>query len=226
MSNENVLAIERCGSLEEKYIYVNTISINYFANLENYIEDSRGLERNAYRKDIQTTWGGSYEEDWQTVYLLVRHMNSFQNDPTDKGNIVDKNTRLKEFPDDGSGPVVLFRGLNLTSDSWEKYDDWVKEWGYDVYIPLLLKVPGISGYRRWWLANIRFGGHTPKPGVTENPEYPQDLAVIYFENLKAYQNFRKSKELVAFEKNLATAFPGGLNYTWDLAFRLLRRWSR
>jgi len=226
MSNNDVLGIERWVSLQEKVIFINTISINYFTDLASYILESRGVERDAYHKDIQTTWGGKYEESWQVVYQLVRHLKGVQTSPTDKGNIVDKATRLKEFPDDGRGPVILLRGLGLSPDEWESYDDWVKEWGYDVYIPMLLKVPGITDYSRWWLSNIRFGGLTPKPGLTENPEYPQDLSIISFENLKAYQNFCKSKELAAYEKNLAAAFPGGLNYKWDIAFRLMRRWSR
>ena len=145
--------------------------------------------------------------------------------PNDKGDTVDKSTRLKEFSD-GNEPVMLLRGFGLSPDEWEWYDAWVNEWGYDVYIPMLLKVPGVTEYGRWWLSNVRWEGLSPRPGVTENPEYPQDLSIIQFENLKAYQTFRKSKELAAFDQNLSHAFPGGLNYKWNVAFRLMRRWSR
>jgi hypothetical protein len=108
----------------------------------------------------------------------------------------------------------------------DKSWSWVNDWGYDVYIPMLLKVPGAIEYSRWWLSNVGYLGVTPRLGVTENPEYPQDLSIIYFENMKAYQNFCKSKELEVFDQNMKNAFPGGLNYKWNVAYRLMRRWSR
>ncbi len=225
MSSDTTLGIERWLSLAENLIYTNTMAISYYKDMESYIVDSRGAERNAYYKDITTTWGGKFEQSWNTVYLLIRRFKGNQTTPIDKGDIVDKTTRLKEFPE-GSEPVLLLRGLGLSPDEWGKYDAWVNEWGYDVYVPLLLKVPGIIEYCRFWLSNIGYQGLTPKPGVTENPDHPQDLSIIYFENLKAYQNFRKSKELAVYDKTLSAAFPGGLNYKWDAAYRLMRRWSR
>jgi hypothetical protein len=66
----------------------------------------------------------------------------------------------------------------------------------------------------------------PKLSYTINEEFPQDLSIIYFENMKAYNNFLNSKELAAYEKTLTAAFPGGLNYTWGNAFWLDRRWSK
>jgi hypothetical protein len=98
--------------------------------------------------------------------------------------------------------------------------------GYQVYIPLLLKNPGLIEYSRCWLSNISRRNQKPKPSTIMNLEYPQDLSIIYFENLRAYQNFLKSKELEAYNKTLEAAFPSGLNYKWDNAFRLFRRWSK
>lgn len=66
----------------------------------------------------------------------------------------------------------------------------------------------------------------PKPSLTVNTEFPQDLSITYFDNMRAYQNFLKSKELEAYQKTIATAFPDGINYKWDIAFRLARRWSK
>jgi hypothetical protein len=154
----------------------------------------------------------------------VRRLKGFQSSQIDKGKIVDKNTYLKEFQEN-EAPIVLVKGLGLSSDIWEKYDIWFKEWGYKIYVPLLLKIPGLIEYCRCWLSNIR-RDPLPKPNTTTNPDHPQDLSLIYFENLKAYQTYLKSKELEAYNQNLAVAFPNGLNYKWDAAFRLMNRFSK
>jgi hypothetical protein len=124
-----------------------------------------------------------------------------------------------------NAPVILLYGAGFSPDDWDKYHNWFNEWGYSVYVPMLMKVPGVTEYSRWWLTNID-GMTTPKPGVTENSEYPQDLSIIYFENLKAYQNFEKSREFAAFRKTLAAEFPNGLNYKWNVVYRLTGRWTK
>ena len=224
MSTGNRLIGEMAFPIEEKLPSVRTMAINHFKDLETYLTYMTTPEANAYIKDMQATWAGKYEQS-VAGHLVVRRFKGNQFTPIDQGDIVDKDTRLKEFSSDNA-PVVLLRGLGLTSDEWEKYDDWVNEWGYQVYIPLLLKIPGLIEYYRCWLSNISQRNQKPKPSTIMNLEYPQDLSIIYFENLRAYQNFLKSKELEAYNKTLAAAFPEGLNYKWNNTFRLFRRWSK
>jgi hypothetical protein len=66
----------------------------------------------------------------------------------------------------------------------------------------------------------------PKPALTEDARYPQDLSIIYFENLKAYEKFESSREYTGFRKALAAEFPGGLTYRWNVAYRVMRRVSK
>jgi hypothetical protein len=224
MSSGGVLGIERCFSLQEKLIHLNTITLSYFENIGSFCRHRRGPQVAATEKDRQITWGDKIEHSWQAVFSLVRRFQSTGVRQDDHGNIVDKTTRLKEFPE-GSEPVIWLRGLRFTSDLWRKYDDWCNDWGYDIYLPMLLKVPGLIEYDRFWLSPVNHGGF-PAPEIIENPEYPQDLVISYFESLKAYQNFLKSKELAVFDRTLEAAFPGGLNYIWNVAYRVGRRWSR
>jgi len=224
MSTGYFLGVERGVPIEDKLISRRRLSIGYYKDLESYLAHMATPEQDAYYKDINTTWGGKFERSSST-YLVVRRLKGVQSIPINKGDIVDKDTYLKEFAE-GSEPIVLLRGLGLNSDDWEKYDAWVKEWGYKIYIPLLLKIPGVIEYCRCWLSNVWREGPVVKPGITINTEYPQDLSIIYFENLKAYQNFQKSKELEVYDKNLAAAFPGGLNYKWNNAFQLMVRFSK
>jgi hypothetical protein len=223
------LGAERCFPLEDKKPSRQTISFNYFKDTESFLAFNRTPEVAAYDKDIFTTWGGKFER-MMSVYLVVARFQGNKFTPIDQGDIVDKDTRLKEFPIEDS-PVILLKGLGLSYEDWGKYDAWVKELGYDVYIPLLLKVPGTIEYCRCWLYNVSTQGSAmpslpQKLGITEIQDYPQDLSFIYFENIKAYQNFLTSKELLAYNKTLATTCPCGLNYRWDKAFRLITRFSK
>jgi hypothetical protein len=224
MNSGYYLGIDRAVPIGDRLTSHQRLTINYFKDLENWLAYTASPEQDAYIKDIYTTWGGKFERSVST-YFVVRRLKSLQSIQIDKGDIVDKNTYLKEFPVD-NGPVVLLKGLALNTDDWEKYHAWVNEWGYKIYIPLLLKVPGLIEYCRYWISNFIRDGAVVKPGITLNAEYPQDLSIIYFENLKAYQNFQKSKEREAYDKNLAAAFPNGLKYKWDNVFRLTSRFSK
>jgi hypothetical protein len=225
MSSIYRLGMDRWVRLEDRAAYRNWVSASYYSDFEGFIVDSHGLQRTAFSQDVHSTWKDKYENSWRSVYFLVRRLKGPSVTEIDKGKIIDKTTHFREFLEEDA-PVVLLKGLVLSPEQWERYDDWVNEWGYDIYIPLLLKIPGISEYSRWWLSNIRRDGRPPQPEITDTSGFPQDLSIIIFDNLKAYQNFCQSKELAAFNKTLSTAFPEGLNYTRDQAYLLLRRWSK
>jgi hypothetical protein len=144
MSTGFRLCTERFFPFEDKLTY---ISLSHYKDLESYFAFIRSAERNAYEKDTHTTWAGKFEESWRALYLIVKRFNLFQKDPIDKGAIFDKTTYLKEFTDN-EAPVLLIKGLGLNQDEWEKWDVWMNEWGYDIYLPMLLKAPGIIEYCR------------------------------------------------------------------------------
>jgi len=206
--------IEHYQVVEEKPDYPFTFTLTYFKNLEDRLDAVCTPEYVAYQKDLAASWGGKYKNTWRTLFQLVKRMNN-------ETLTYDKNRNYS--PE--SAPVILLYGAVLSPDDWEKYHNWFNDWGYTIYIPVLLKVPGVIEFSRLWLSNTP-GKSTPRPGVTENPEYPQDLSIIYFENLKAYQNFEKSREFAAFRKTLAAEFPNGLNYKWNVVYRLTGRYTK
>jgi hypothetical protein len=208
------LAHEVYQNVRENRDYPLTFTLTCYRNLEDYFASGRTPEYAAYSKDIETTFGGRYERVWNTPYMLVKRL---------KNEALTYNKNKDYTPE--NAPVILLYGAGLSPDEWEKYHIWFNEWGYPVYLPVLLKVPGVIEYSRWWLSNIR-SRMPPKPNIPEDPKYPQDLSIIYFENLKAYQNFEKSREFAAFNKNLASEFPNDLTYRWNVVYRLTGRWTK
>jgi hypothetical protein len=57
-------------------------------------------------------------------------------------------------------------------------------------------------------------------------ECPSNLSIMYFENLKSYEAYTKSQELVIYQKALRTVFPAGLNYKWYVQYQLDRNWRK
>jgi hypothetical protein len=193
--------------------YPESLPFMFFKSIEDYENAMHSPEFTAYLKDIEATWGGKFERVWNSLYVRVKRMGNESS--------LEKNASYLEQ----NAPVVLLSGVGLSPNDWERYDAWFNEWGYAIFVPALLRVPGVIEYSRWWLTNIRRIS-PPKPGLTEDAKYPQDLAIIYFESLKAYEKFESSREYAGFRKALAAEFPNGLTYRWNVAYRIMRRVSK
>jgi hypothetical protein len=220
-----LMGIDQCVVLPKKPD-LSIVHVNSFENLERFLSYAHSPEREAYYKDIHATWGKTMERVWQVIYQVVKRFDNGSDTLPGINNHAGGNTFHETIYSEENAPVILLRGLGLSSGDWEKYDAWVNEWAYEVYIPVLMKIPGVIEYNRCWLSNIGWYGTPPKVSASEDPSYPQDLAIIYFENLKAYQAYQNSKGLAAFEKNLAAEFPSGLNYKWNVVCQLLGHWTR
>lgn len=95
-----------------------------------------------------------------------------------------------------------------------------KEWGFKAYIPILMKLRGIKA------ANFyNFTGRTSQKEIA-NPDYPQSLAIFYFEDLKSYDNFGKSPELAVFRKAIKSDFPSGVNIRWNEQYQLMKSFRK
>jgi hypothetical protein len=199
MSTKSVFGIENHRIIEKNPNYPEVSPFMFYRTIEDYENAMHSTEFTAYLKDIEATWGGKFERVWNSLYVLVKRMSS--DVPLDKNaNYLEQNA-----------PIVLLSGVGLSPNDWDKYDAWFNDWGYSIYVPALLRVQGVIEYSRWWLTNIRRIS-PPKPALTEDPKYPQDLSLIYFENMNSYQKFESSREYAAFRKSLSAEFPEGLSY--------------
>ncbi len=79
-----------------------------------------------------------------------------------------------------------------------------------------MKLPGLVGYDFYKFVKINEGSAAR---VLEK-NYLPFISMLYFENTFALENFKKSRELEAFQKVMQTDFSGSLNAKWDVAFEL------
>jgi len=78
-----------------------------------------------------------------------------------------------------------------------------------------MKLPGIKGYDFFKDTGIRV-----VPTFREK-DYPTYLSVVYFQDVKAFENYEKSTEVATLRKNLMQVFPPlGPNFKWYVQYRL------
>jgi heme-degrading monooxygenase HmoA len=84
----------------------------------------------------------------------------------------------------------------------------------------LAGLPGLKGYDCY--------EHSGQKGLTESREweYPPYLSIVYFKNNEAFENYEKSRELIAYQKAIRNIFPNGLNLRWYIQYQLVKSWRK
>jgi hypothetical protein len=139
---------------------------------------------------------------WTAAYALMK---SFRSKPVFSSD--NQDTRIE------NAPIIHLEAYRLSAEEKEKYIRWFNDFGCPVFIPLVMKLPGVARYDWYQDTGLR----TRDGGGFEYPEY---LSIIYFENLKAYEDFAKSPELAGFQKSIRSVIPSRLEYIWHVQYQL------
>ena len=103
---------------------------------------------------------------------------------------------------------------------------WFAKWGYEFYIPLLTRLPGLKGYFLYKFIDIGWEGlpefYKPKRPV----EYPLYLSFVHFDNIESYEHYEKSIELAGFRDAMNNALSGGLDFRWYVQYQLVKSWRK
>jgi hypothetical protein len=157
------------------------------------------------------TWRdkGITEYLWAGYYELIR---SFKKDQypnnSQRGTVID------------NASFIHLEAYRLRSEDQGKYNKWLNEYGFNVLAPLIMMLPGIKGYNFFLDTGLK------NPEVRREWEYPEHLSILYFEDQKAFENYRKSPELLAYQKALRNVFPDGLNIRWYVQYQLVKSWRK
>ena len=200
--------LDRYQIVKKNIDYPGNISIYHHKNRNALMEFLNDETRLALVKDQQTTFY-RIERVWHDGFALTR---SFRNDVS-----LTETTMV----DDAS--IIYIEGYKLPQTEFEKYDQWFMKWASHVYIPILMKTPGLKGYNclKWTDAPIRWDD--TKYLKTEIPPY---ISILYFENMAAFQNYSESLEYIAFKRNMELEFPGSLSIIWNVEYQLVKSWRK
>lgn len=115
----------------------------------------------------------------------------------------------------GRAPIVYLTALKLSPFIENNYEEWFSHQGYNIYVPLLMKLTGIKGYDFFKLIRNR-----PELEIARERDYPAFLSLLYFDSPSALENYQKSAELAAMQSAIQAYFSGTLNVKWDVAYKL------
>lgn len=213
MKTSQLKAIDTYGIAKERPEYNRSMSIFQFDNMNDYKSWLNTQEFDAIFKDLDITWQSSRAEIiWSALYQLKSDLIK---EPT--AIIGDKEANIIK------PPVIHLEGYRLLPEEEDKYERWFSKYGNEVFIPLLMKLPGINRYS--WYQNVPY--EFPDIFKTKRSvEYPPNLSIITFTNLTACEDYEKSMELAALRAGINTCFPKGLDFRWYVQYQLTRSWRK
>lgn len=205
-----VTGVDNYQIVRESPQYPSYGSIVHHQNLKMLEDSLNAPERNAVFEEF-SNWAkrGVQEGIWARAYELTR---SFRSEPRLLGSRAD--SRID------NAPIMHLEGHHLSPEEQEKYSKWLSDYGYNVFIPLFVKFPGLKGYDCYQDTGLKSG--LP----ARESEYPPCLSIVYFENLKAFEDYTKSPELVTFQKAIRAVFPLGLELKWYVQYQLVKSWRK
>jgi len=144
---------------------------------------------------------------WINVYELMGSlMNSQGLVETKEDTVVD------------GAPVIHIEGYKLPASEHVKFDNWLNVLASRIYIPLLLKVPGVKASNFFRLMDYRALSYNWAHFV--EPNMPPFISITYFENAASLDGFNQSVELAAFRHDMALEFSSNLKTVWNTEYQL------
>lgn len=210
MKVSGTTGVDRYRIVKESIEYPLIVSLIHFENPKFWEDSSKSPERIAYAGEL-TAWMKRriIEMIWSAPYELVK---SFRSEVS--GKVGSEDTRID------NAPIMHLEAYHLRPEDEEKYRQWLIDFGFNAFIPLLVRLSGLKGYDFYKNAGLN--------RIYEEREwdYPLHVSILYFENIEAFENYTKSPELVAFQKVLRNVFPLGLNFKWYVQYQLIQSWRK
>lgn len=205
-----VAGLETYKIVKENREYPFTVSITHYQNIRGWSAFTPNSAGTAILKDLRS-WEerGILEFIWYPAYALVKSFRSNLSSPNRQDTTMIDNAQ-----------IMYLEAYRTSPEEQEKYYKWFNDYGCNIFMPLFLKLPGLAGYD--WCEDT---GLRRRNDIRES-EYPKYLSIIYFENLKAYEDYEKSPELVALQKSMRSVFPRGLNLKWHVQYHLEKSWRK
>jgi hypothetical protein len=206
VKNTPVIRVDRYHIIKKDPVYPDYFALWHLPNIKDRYAMIDSKFRADLHEDLRATFN-KVEYIWITDYLLMK---SFR-------TLFASNSEIEHTTIDNVS-FVHIESLHLTHEEEFKYIEWSVKYGNQIYIPLLMKMPGIMGfdrYRNAGIAPIRTV-HTPKES-----DYPSYLHIIYFENDEAFKQFENSPELVSYQRAFKSEVSNNPVSQWYVQYQLV-----
>jgi hypothetical protein len=200
--------IDRYHIIKKDPAYPDYFNLWHINNVENYYKAQESAFLTDVRKDVGITFS-KIEYVWDAFYYLMR---SFRNSQSSR--------KEKEVTTIEDAPFVIIETFRLTPEEEAKYAEWCVRYANRIYIPLLMKIPGVKGYDRYRNAGL------PAFYKARESNYPSYLHILYFENEKAFEEYGKSPELASYKKALKSDISDSLVPQWYVQYQLIKSFRK
>jgi hypothetical protein len=202
-----IVGVDHYQIVKENPEYPARVTLYHYKNLIDWKTAEGNPETSAITQE-QRSWvaRGIVDYIWAKPYALTKSFRSKQYPSVGNENTIIENA-----------PIMHLEAYRLSPEEQGKYVKWFNEYGCPVFMPLFMKLPGLIGYDQYEDTGLRREGRE----YIQELEYPKYLSIIYFENLKAFEDFEKSPELAGFQKVMRSVLPRRLKYEWHVQYQLV-----
>jgi hypothetical protein len=206
-----VSEIDRYRIIKPNPEIADNLTLYYFDNLEAYKSMIASQVRQDIYKDVATTFS-QRKIVWARPYWLLR---SFKN--------YSSASKSKNVPTE-TAAVVHIEALELSPQEKLRYDEWFTKYAYRIYIPVIMRLPGLRSYSRY--LDTGEGPEAVTPSRPQESKYPVYLNILYFENLKAFEEYESSPELASFKRDMKHEVSDSLVTKWYFQYELIKSWRK
>jgi hypothetical protein len=135
MKTPMVSALDQYQIVKENPEYPFLGNVMHYENIEARESYRKTPERNALEDEI-TAWTkrGIVDHYWRAEYELVKSIRSGPVSIIKKGTIID------------NASFIHLEAYLFSPEEEEKYGKWLDDYGYNIFLPLFLKIPGLKEY--------------------------------------------------------------------------------
>lgn len=188
LKSEHYLGIDRYKIISRRKMLPWEIILYHADNFEGAKKAGERTEGSDARHDALTTFG-KIERFWLKIYELI---GSFKSNPSARG--AEENTIVDNCT------IIHIEGYQIQPADYGKFESWFNKWASQVYIPLLLKVPGVEAFNVFQLRDFDPPDFRGVRFIeTEMPRY---MSITYLENSESLGNYNKCIESAAFKRSL------------------------
>jgi hypothetical protein len=205
MNVPGYIEIDNYKIMKKTLDYPDYLSIHHVKNLGVFKEWRQNPVRNDMQKDVVATFY-RVTRAWHDVYSL---MWAFKSDISSEPNTVD------------DAPIIHLEGYRVLPAEHDKYEQWFMKWASRLYIPLLMKIPGLKAYN--YFHHSDFSMRLTEQSYLEAEIAPY-ISILYFDNPAAYENYKASLEYAVFKRNMELELSGGISKIWDVEYQIRKSW--
>ena len=206
LKTPGIKGIDRYEIIKKNRALPGEINLYHGESFESFkkVYSNPKSDRNAAAHDAVTSFN-EITRFWLNIYEL---MGSFRE--STQGNV--ESTIVE------GAPVIHIQGYKIVEPASAKFESWFNKWASQVYIPLLLKIPGLKACNFFTLVDFKDPGYTGVRFVES--DMPRYISIFYLEKTESLEDFYQSTELAAFSGSLELGFPDSLKTLWNADYQL------